>query len=353
MERKVCKFGGSSLADGKAVLSVTDIVFSDESRRYILPSAPGKRFLGDVKVTDLLYRYYRSERSGDRCANGLWEKISNRFEEISTPFSLSAYVNETLWNLRKSIADYGEAYCVSRGEWLTAKILSKGWEFPFLDAESLPLFYGNVFAENCYPIVKNKAERYQRAIVSAFYGANEKGEIKTFSRGGGDVSGAVLSRALHADLYENWTDVDGVYDCDPNLVENAKRIDVLTGAELSCLAQAGACVLHGEALSVLKGSGVLLWIGNTFAPKRGGTLVEPSEKKRTGLLALAGREYENGGEITLVGNADEGQKSRLINAVKDFFGEERERESEYAFTVLVRKGKYRQAIREIYKQLFG
>ena len=350
---KVCKFGGSSLADGKAVQAVSNVLKRDGERRYILPSAPGKRFQGDVKVTDLLYAYFRFCSASDKRADGVFEEICARFEEIADPFGLSAYAREELLSVRKELTK-SEAYCASRGEWLTAKILSKGWDLPFVDAEQLPLFQGDGFDKTCFSAVRGVLKPYPKAVVPAFYGVNEKGEIKTFSRGGGDVSGAIIARALSADLYENWTDVSGVYECDPKIVRSAKRIPVLSYRELAEFSRSGACVLHGETLSVLDGSKIPVYIVNTFAPEKDGTLVVPSDRKVKRFLGVACKKEGELYKISLIGKGNEAQRRRLLSLLRrkgvSFV---RVEIRDLSIGVLLEKRFYQVAIKEIYKEFFG
>ena len=282
MSLTVCKFGGSSLADGNNIMRVCDIVNSDPSRRYVVVSAPGKRYSGDVKVTDLLYECYKESTEKGNCA-AAFEKIRRRFcsivEELGLDpsFDIGSILDETEREIeeRKS-ADF----TASRGEYLNARVVAARMGRPFIDAKDIIFFDKNgAFDEaRSYPLIAEVLKKHDGAVIPGFYGTDADGNIKTFSRGGSDISGSIVARAVNADLYENWTDVSGFLACDPRIVDHPQKIEVISFKELRELSYMGANVLHADSIFPVRKGDIPIKIKNTFRPEDAGTLILPSKK---------------------------------------------------------------------------
>ncbi|MBQ8283822.1 MAG: aspartate kinase [Clostridia bacterium] len=273
---KVCKFGGTSMADGNIILAAAKIIEADEQRRYVVVSAPGKRFGGDIKVTDLLYACSDAYESGDEKAfQETFEKISVRFLNIETEIGRNLGVQESLDVVRKEIlSGAGRDYCASRGEYLAAKIMAAVLNVPFVDATEFVRFTKDgALSEETFALGAEVLKKYPRAVIPGFYGLSAEGKVKTFSRGGGDISGSIVARSVMASLYENWTDVSGFYACDPRIVSSPKCIVKLTYQELRELSYMGANVLHSESIFPVRSAGIPIRICNTFRPEDPGTYI--------------------------------------------------------------------------------
>ena len=276
---KVCKFGGTSMADGNIILAAAKIIEADEQRRYVVVSAPGKRFGGDIKVTDLLYACSDAYESGDEKAfQETFEKISVRFLNIETEIGRNLGVQESLDVVRKEIlSGAGRDYCASRGEYLAAKIMAAVLNVPFVDATEFVRFTKDgALSEETFALGAEVLKKYPRAVIPGFYGLSAEGKVKTFSRGGGDISGSIVARSVMASLYENWTDVSGFYACDPRIVNGCKSIPELTYQELRELSYMGANVLHSESIFPVRSAGIPIRICNTFRPEDAGTYIVKS-----------------------------------------------------------------------------
>ncbi len=289
MSIKVCKFGGTSMADGNIIRAAAKIVESDAERRYVVVSAPGKRFGGDVKVTDLLYASYEAAVSGAGFETE-FSKIRTRFEgiekEIGRGLNVKAMLNEIAENV---LAGAGRDYCASRGEYLAARIMAAVLGIPFVDAEDVVRFNADgTLSEETYELTAAALKKYPRAVIPGFYGKGPDGKIKTFSRGGGDISGAIVAKAVKASLYENWTDVSGFFACDPKIVNSPRCIEELSYQELRELSYMGANVLHSESIFPVKSAGIPIRIRNTFRPEDEGTLIVSSAVRRRGVGAVTG-----------------------------------------------------------------
>ncbi len=295
MGLKVCKFGGSSLADAKAMKQVAEIIRSDSARKYVVVSAPGKRFADDIKITDSLYACARAVAEKGTCAKE-FEKIADRYIGIVNELALDLDIESLLKETRESIdASGGDAdFSASRGEFLNAIIVSKLLGYDFIDAEELIKFDddGKFNAEYTNDVTSARLKKHQCAVIPGFYGSRPGDVIKTFSRGGSDITGAIVARAVNADVYENWTDVDGFCAADPRIVKNPAKIDVISYKELRELSYMGASVLHAEAIFPVSIAGIPINIRNTFAPEGSGTLIVPnSDHTKNGKLitGIAGR----------------------------------------------------------------
>ena len=280
MNVTVCKFGGTSLADGNNIKRAADILLSEPARRFAVVSAPGKRYSDDIKVTDLLYASYKESRETGRCGEA-FERIRRRFLSIVDELGLHFDITPILDRTEKEIAESKSAdFAASRGEYLNARIMAAllGWEF--VDAKDIIFFdeKGAFDEKKSYPLIEERLTKAQRAVVPGFYGTGADGEIKTFSRGGSDISGSIVARAVNAELYENWTDVSGFLACDPRIVKNPEKIEVISFKELRELSYMGANVLHAEAIFPVRKGDIPIKIKNTFRPEDAGTLILPSKK---------------------------------------------------------------------------
>ena len=276
--KKVVKFGGSSLASAGQMKKVADIIRSDEARRYVIPSAPGKRYSDDTTVTDLLYRCYDAAAAGEDITEKL-QVIENRYQEIIDGLGLELSLKEEF----ELIQDYfmrqaGRDYAASRGEYLNGIIMANYLGYRFIDAAEVVRFdeKGNFDEEQTNEVLKQRLKNLENAVIPGFYGAMPDGSIKTFSRGGSDVTGSIVARAVRADVYENWTDVSGVMVTDPRIVENPEAIETITYRELRELSYMGASVMHEDAIFPVRREGIPINIRNTNRPEDKGTLIVES-----------------------------------------------------------------------------
>ena len=291
--KKVVKFGGSSLASAEQFKKVGDIIRSDESRRYVVPSAPGKRFDGDIKVTDMLYECYRAAEKGEKIA-GKIKKIQARYQEIIDGLELDLKLDEQFAEIEKNfIAQAGSDYAASRGEFLNGIVMANYLGYTFVDPAECIFFEdnGNLDGEMTYKKLEERLEGIDHAVIPGFYGSLHDGSVKTFSRGGSDVTGSIVAKAIHADLYENWTDVSGMLVTDPRIVDNPAVIETITYKELRELAYMGATVLHEDAIFPLRQEGIPINIRNTNRPDDKGTLIVETtcRKPRHTITGIAGK----------------------------------------------------------------
>lgn len=291
--KKVVKFGGSSLANAEQFQKVGDIIRSEESRRYVVPSAPGKRFDGDTKVTDMLYGCYAAAENGEDFEEKL-SAIKERYYEIIKGLSLDLSLEEEFKKIRedfKSLA--GQEYAASRGEFLNGKVMAAYLGYEFVDAAEVIRFdkNGNLEAEKTNKLLNKRLSKCQCAVIPGFYGAMEDGTVKTFSRGGSDVTGSLVAKAIMADLYENWTDVSGVLVTDPRIVNSPAVIETVTYRELRELSYMGATVLHEEAIFPVRKEGIPINIRNTNRPEDKGTFIVEStcKKPKYTITGIAGK----------------------------------------------------------------
>lgn len=271
----VAKFGGSSLADAGQFRRVKKIVDSDPSRRYVVPSAPGKRSSEDEKITDLLYQCY-GEASRENDYSGLLDKIKARYQGIIEELELDVSLDQEFEMIGQAFkGGAGEQYAASRGEYLNGILLAAYLGYEFVDAAEVVRFSkdGKFEAERTDFFLNERLSKLERAVIPGFYGADDAGNIHTFSRGGSDVTGAIVARAVHADLYENWTDVSGFLLADPGIVDHPKKINVMTFEELRELSYRGATVLHEDAVYPVRREGISIHIRNTNRPQENGTLI--------------------------------------------------------------------------------
>ena len=294
MSLKVLKFGGSSLADAKHFRIVADIVKAEEERRFVVPSAPGKRFKEDEKVTDLLYRCNEAAMAG-KDISPIFDKIVARYNDIISELGLDFSLDNEFALIREEIVKKaGADYAASRGEYLNGLILSAFLGYDFIDAHDVIFFKedGTLDGDRTYAVLGATLEAHRHAVIPGFYGAMPDGRIRTFSRGGSDITGAIVARATMADLYENWTDVSGFMMADPRCIDNPKSIDIITYKELRELSYMGATVLHEDAVFPVRAAGIPINIKNTNDPSAKGTLIVPAatdDKSDAIITGIAGK----------------------------------------------------------------
>ncbi len=292
--KKAVKFGGTSLANARQFKKAAAIIKEDKSRRYIIPSAPGKRSEKDVKVTDLLYDCY--EKASTKAPYGkVFNQIKDRFYEIIDGLGLNLNLDSEFAAIEENfINGAGPDYAASRGEYLSGLIMSEYLGFPFVDASEVIFFdeEGNFLSEETNTELAERLETMERAVIPGFYGSLiESGKIHTFSRGGSDITGSLVAKAIHADLYENWTDVSGFLVADPRIVKDPQIIETITYKELRELSYMGAGVLHEDSIFPVRKEGIPINIRNTNKPKEEGTLIVEStcRKPRFIITGIAGK----------------------------------------------------------------
>lgn len=293
-ETKVVKFGGSSLADADQIKKCAEIIRAESTRRFVVPSAPGKRFGGDVKVTDLLINSYALSVSGGDF-DPVFSQVEARYNEIIAGLGLSTDLSGEFAGIRARLSSgTTRDYVASRGEYLNARILAEYIGYEFIDAADVIFFdsEGRFDPTRTNNRLSDLLSEKENAVIPGFYGSMPDGSIKTFSRGGSDITGAIVARAVMADMYENWTDVSGFMMCDPRIVENPRPMKVVTYRELRELSYMGATVLHEESIFPVKVAGIPINIRNTNRPSDIGTLiVNSTEGYRTDeiITGIAGK----------------------------------------------------------------
>lgn len=291
--KKVVKFGGSSLASAEQFKKVGNIIKSDPDRKYVIPSAPGKRFAKDIKVTDLLYHCYETAMAGEDFGE-LLEQIKARYNEIIQGLSLDMSLDDEFKTIETAFKNKeGIDYAASRGEYLNGLVMAKYLEYEFLDPVKYIFFRkdGRLDQEKTYNTLGKKLNKVERAVIPGFYGCGVDGRVQTFSRGGSDVTGSVVAKAVLADVYENWTDVSGVLVADPRIIENPRPIHTVTYKELRELSYMGASVLHEDAIFPVRTEGIPINIRNTNAPEDEGTFIVESTcvKPEYTITGIAGK----------------------------------------------------------------
>ncbi len=276
----VCKFGGSSVAEAKQIQKVKSIIDADPDRQIVIVSAPGKRNKDDEKVTDMLYNCNSMVQQGQSCRE-LFKKVANRYTNILSELGMDQKpFLPILDEVRQMIdAGHGAEYAASRGEYLCARMVAAYFGWTFLDTDPLIVIKDDgTVHEDTYTNLKKVLKKGEKYIVPGFYGCSTEGKVKTFSRGGSDITGAILSRAADADIYENWTDVSGVFSVDPRLVKDAKVIKTMTYREVRELAGVGAGVFHEEAIAPVIAAKIPINVKNTNAPMDDGTMIVGSRE---------------------------------------------------------------------------
>ena len=275
MSIKVVKFGGTSLAEASQFVKVEKIIKSDPERKLVVPSAPGKRFPDDTKITDMLYKTYELSSKNEDITD-IFEKIKERYNRIIKELGLDISLEAEFNKIKNGIINKaGRDYAASRGEYLNGLILSSYLDFPFIDAAEMVFFNNNgtFDAERTDIVMKRKLEKYETAVIPGFYGSMPNGTIKTFSRGGSDVTGSIVARAANAVIYENWTDVSAFLMADPKIVKNPKPIDIITYREMRELSYMGVQVLHEDSVFPVKAAKIPINIKNTNSPSDKGTFI--------------------------------------------------------------------------------
>ena len=268
------------MANSATITQVADIVRADSERRYVVVSAPGKRTSADIKVTDALYACHRERAEKGSCKEA-FAVIRKRFLDIEKELGIDIFVASELDAIEKAIdAGASADYTASRGEYLSARVLAALLGYEFVDTASLIKFDkdGALLLDLSLDNIRDRLASVDRAVLPGFYGTDNENEIKTFSRGGSDISGAIVARAMSASVYENWTDVDGFLTADPRIVKDPDIISCLSYKELRELAYMGAEVLHPESVFPVRTAGIPINIKNTFNPSAAGTMIVPDGK---------------------------------------------------------------------------
>lgn len=291
--KKVVKFGGSSLASADQFKKVGKIIKEDEERCYVVPSAPGKRYSRDVKVTDMLYKCSNAAANGKDFTEMLKE-IQKRYQEIIDGLDIKLSLKEEFTVINENLKKNVEAdYAASRGEYLNGIILAEYLGFEFVDAAEVIFFNeaGTLDSDKTNQALNERLSKVEYAVIPGFYGSNPSGEITTFSRGGSDITGSLVAQAIQADVYENWTDVSGFLVADPRIVDNPVVIETITYKELRELAYMGATVLHEDAIFPVRKAGIPINIRNTNAPQDKGTLIVEGtcRKPKYTITGIAGK----------------------------------------------------------------
>ena len=273
--KKVVKFGGSSLASAEQFKKVGDIIRADESRKFVVPSAPGKRFSADTKVTDMLYQCYALAEEGKDFKAQL-DKIKDRYNEIIDGLGLDLSLEDEFKIIENQFLEKaGQDYAASRGEYLNGIIMAEYLGYEFIDSAKVIFFdsEGVFDADTTNEVLGAKLATVENAVIPGFYGAYSDGRVKTFSRGGSDVTGSIVAKAAKVDLYEKWTDVSGFLIADPRIINKPEVITTITYRELRELAYMGASVLHEDAIFPVRQAGIPINIKNTNKPEDPGTMI--------------------------------------------------------------------------------
>ena len=291
--RKVVKFGGSSLASAQQFEKVGNIIRAEKTRRFVVPSAPGKRFSDDIKVTDMLYACYALAEEGKDFKKEL-AAIKARYEEIIAGLNLELSLDEEFKQIEKDFkAKAGDNYAASRGEFLNGKIMAAYLGYTFVDPAECVFFTeeGEFDSEKTNVALAEKLQKLENAVVPGFYGSLPNGKIKTFSRGGSDITGSIVARAIHADVYENWTDTSGVLVADPRIIKDPVVIETITYRELRELSYMGFSVFHEDAIFPVRREGIPINIRNTNKPEDKGTWIVEStcQKSKYVITGIAGK----------------------------------------------------------------
>lgn len=290
---KVVKFGGSSLASAEQFQKVGEIIRADKERKFVVPSAPGKRSSDDTKVTDMLYACYALAEKGEDFSEALG-KIRDRYQEIIDGLGLKLSLDKEFKEIEKNFRNKaGSDYAASRGEYLNGIIMAQYLGFTFVDAAEVIRFKpdGDHDAEETNRLLRERLAGVESAVIPGFYGACADGRVKTFSRGGSDITGSIVARAIKANVYENWTDVSGVLVADPRIIFKPRGIETITYRELRELCYMGFNVLHEDAIFPVRSEGIPINIRNTNAPEDNGTWIVEStcQKPKYVITGIAGK----------------------------------------------------------------
>ena len=320
---KVGKFGGSSVADGIQLQKLKQIVESDPERRYIVVSAPGKRFEGDNKITDILY-LCKTHMEHNLPYDQLFQVVADRFIAVMMNLGIEVNLQEHFDKIRENMKKGCTAdYIASRGEYLNAVLIAAFLGYDFVDSEGLIRFdsRGRLMLEETDQALREELSHHERAVLPGFYGANSDGKVKTFSRGGSDITGSLVARAVGADMYENWTDVSGFLMADPRIVKGAKPIKQISYKELRELSYMGASVLHEDAIYPARIANIPINIRNTNDPENPGTIItaEHEESNDNIVTGIAGCK-----DFTVINiyknlmSTERGFVRRILSILEDF-----------------------------------
>ena len=275
---KVVKFGGSSLASATQFAKVGKIITSDPDRKYVVPSAPGKRNSADTKVTDMLYACYALAEA-DKNFDKELKKIKERYDSIINGLNLKLSLDDEFKTIKENFTKkIGSQYAASRGEYLNGIIMANYLKYEFIDSAEVIMFddNGEFLPDITNEKLRARLKNVKAAVIPGFYGATKDGVVKTFSRGGSDITGSIVARAVHASCYENWTDVSGFLVADPRIIDNPETIKIITYRELRELSYMGASVLHEDAVFPVRQAGIPINKRNTYAPDDEGTMIVES-----------------------------------------------------------------------------
>ncbi|MCR5742372.1 MAG: aspartate kinase [Lachnospiraceae bacterium] len=321
--KKVVKFGGSSCASAAQFKKVGDIIRGEDARRYVVVSAPGKRYNADTKVTDMLYKAYALAEKDEDFTKVL-DDIKARYQEIIDGLGLSLNLDDEFKTIAEQFkAHAGSDYAASRGEYLNGLVAANYLGYEFIDAADVIFFDndGNFLPDETNDVLSKRLEGVDRAVVPGFYGSKLDGTVKTFSRGGSDVTGSIVAKAVHADIYENWTDVSGFLVADPRIIDRPKAITMITYKELRELAYMGAGVLHEDAIFPVRKEGIPINIRNTNAPDDPGTMIVESTcaKSEYTITGIAGKKGFVGVYIEKdMMNSEIGFGRKVLQAFEDY-----------------------------------
>lgn len=320
---KTVKFGGSSLADAAQFRRVGEIVRADSARRYVIASAPGKRTPDDIKVTDMLYHCYEMARAREDITD-YFAKIAERYNAIIRDLGLNYDIAGELAYICDGINHHtGRDFAASRGEYLSSLILAKYLKYDFIDAESVIFFQenGSFDAEKTREELRKELKKHERAVIPGFYGVMPNGTIRTFSRGGSDITGSIVAEAAEAELYENWTDVSGCLMADPRIVENPRPIRTVTYRELRELSYMGASVLHEEAIFPVRAAGIPINIRNTNDADAPGTMIVAGTSEYDAKTVITGIAGKKGFSVISVEkdlmNSEIGFARKMLDVLED------------------------------------
>ena len=281
---KVAKFGGSSVADAIQLMKIKDIILADENRKYIVVSAPGKRFSGDTKITDLLY-LCKTHMDHNVPYDQLLQVIEDRYVAAAVSLGIDVDYAKEFAIIKNEMATGAATadYLASRGEYLNALLIAKLLGFDFVDAYSIVKFNkkGKLDEDETNRLIAEELAKHEKAVIPGFYGQSHDGKVKTFSRGGSDITGSLVARAVGAEIYENWTDVSGFLVTDPRIVPEAKPMAYVSYQELRELSFMGASVLHDEAIYPVKVANIPINIRNTNRPDDAGTIISNDGDKNS------------------------------------------------------------------------
>lgn len=320
---KTVKFGGSSLVDAAQFRRVGEIVRADSARRYVIASAPGKRTPDDIKVTDMLYRCYEMARAREDITD-YFAKIAERYNAIIRDLGLNYDIAGELAYICDGINHHtGRDFAASRGEYLSSLILAKYLKYDFIDAESVIFFQenGSFDAEKTREELRKELKKHERAVIPGFYGVMPNGTIRTFSRGGSDITGSIVAEAAEAELYENWTDVSGCLMADPRIVDNPRPIRTVTYRELRELSYMGASVLHEEAIFPVRAAGIPINIRNTNDADAPGTMIVAGTSEYDAKTVITGIAGKKGFSVISVEkdlmNSEIGFARKMLDVLED------------------------------------